>query len=153
MSKNGPYCRARSKTPSASLDSTTQNYVDALAQIATLPPDREEYLRRKLWWAANDRLRRESNTPTLEVGAAKANMERLLALLPSTELTLAGVQLYRELACVQEALDLLPYVPSEQWAKAELQKQWAEAQDSTMKVIPPQIAAQARTSQRREVVW
>lgn len=133
--------------------STTQDYVDALAQIATLPPEREEYLRRQLWWAANDHLRRESHTPTLEVDAARANMERLLDLLPSTARTLERVELYRQLGCFQEALDLIPSVRSEQWVNAELQKQWAEAGDSIMRVIPPQIKAQARTSQRGAVVW
>lgn len=133
--------------------STTQHYVDALAQITPLLPDREEYLRRKLWWASNDYLRRESHAPTLEVDAARANMERLLDLLPSTARTLERVELFRQLGRFQEALDLIPSVPSAQWVKAELQKQWAEAGDSTMRAIAPQIAAYARTSQRGAVVW
>jgi hypothetical protein len=133
--------------------STTYDYVDALAQIVPLPLDREEYLRRKLWWAANDHLRRESNTPTLEVDAARANMERLLALLPSTARVLERVELYRQLGRFPEALYLIPSIPPDQWVKAGLQQKWAEAEDSTMRVIPPQTAAHARKSQRGAVLW
>lgn len=132
--------------------STTQDYVEALAQIAHMPPDREEYLRRKLWWASNDHLRRESNAQTLDVDAERANMERLLALLPFTP-TLERVELYRQLGCFQEALALLPSVKADQWVKADLQRQWATAGDSTMRVIPPQTAAHARKPQRGSVVW
>lgn len=132
---------------------TTQDYIDALAQLGPLTPDREEYLRRKLWWASNDHLRRESNAPTLDVDAARANMERLPALLPSTARTLERVELYRQLGRFREALDLIPAVPSDQWVKAGLQRQWAEAGDSTMRIIPPQTAAHACNSQRGAVVW
>lgn len=133
--------------------STTQDYIAALAQISLLPSDREEYLRRKLWWASNDHLRRESNAPTLDVDAARANMERLLALLPSTARTLERVELYRQLGRFQEALDLIPAVSSDQCVKADLQRQWAEAGDSTMRLIPQQTAVHARKSQRGAVVW
>jgi len=133
--------------------STTQDYANALAQIVPLPPDREEYLRRKLWWASNDHLRKECNTPALEIDAARANMERLLALLPSTARTLERVKLYRQLGRFQEVLDLIPALPSDQWVKADLQRKWAMARDSTMRAIPPQAAVQARESQRRTVVW
>lgn len=133
--------------------SSTQDYVDALVQTAPLLPGRERYLRRKLWWASNDYLRRESNTSTLEVDAARANMERLLALLPSSALTLERVELYRQLGRFQEALNLIPFVPSDQLVKANLQRQWAEARDSTMKVIPPRTAAHERRSQPGNVVW
>lgn len=133
--------------------STMQDYINALAQIVPLLPDREEYLRRKLWWASNDHLRRESNSSTLEADAARANMERLLALLPSTARTLERVELYRQLGRFQEAVDLIPSIPSDQCAKANLQKQWSDARDSTMRVIPPQSAAYVRKSQRGAVVW
>lgn len=133
--------------------STTHDYVDALAQIVPLPLDREEYLRRKLWWAANDHLRRESNTPTLEVDAARANMERLLALLPSTARILERVELHRQLGRFREALNLIPSIPPDQWVKADLQQKWAEEGDSTMRIIPQQTAARARMAQRGAVVW
>lgn len=129
--------------------STTQDYIDALVQIAHVRPDREEYLRRKLWWASNDYLRRESSTATLEVNAARANMERLLDLLPSTTRTLERVEIYRQLGRFQEALDLIPSIPSDQCVKANLQKRWAEVGDSTMRIIPVQSTAHARGT----VVW
>jgi hypothetical protein len=132
---------------------TIRDYVDALTHIVPLLPDREEYLRRKLWWASNDYLRRESKTSTLDIDAARANMERLLALLPSTAQTLERVELYRQLGRFQEALDLIPSIPPDQWVKANLQKQWAEARDSTMRIIPPRIAAYACNSQRGAAVW
>jgi len=121
--------------------STAQDYVDALAQLVPLLPDREEYLRRKLWWASNDHLRRESGGPALEGQAARANMERLLGLLPTTARVLERVELCRQLGRFQEALDLIPLAPPDQQAKARLQQQWAEAGDSTMRVIPPHLAA------------
>jgi len=130
---------------------TTQDYVDALARTDPLPHDREEYLRRKLWWASNDHLRRDSNALTLDVDAARANMERLLVLLPSTP-TLERVELYRQLGRFREALDLIPSVTPDSWVKADLQRKWAEAGDSTMRVIPLQAAAYDRNSQRRAVV-
>jgi hypothetical protein len=132
---------------------TAQDYIDALAQIVPLVPERERYLRRKLWWASNDHLRRESGAPALEANAARHNMERLLALLPSTASVLERVELYRQLGRFQEALDLIPSAPPEQWVNAHFQKQWAEAEDSTMRVIPPQVAAHTRKSQRGAVVW
>jgi hypothetical protein len=132
---------------------TTQDYLDALTQSIPLLPDREEYLRRKLWWASNDYLRRESNTPTLEANAARANMTRLLDLLPTTGRTLERVELYRQLGRFQEALDLIPSVPSDQWVEANLQQQWSEAGDSTMKGIPLQPAVHVRKLQRGAVVW
>jgi len=115
---------------------TVQDYIDALAQIVPLVPERERYLRRRLWWASNDHLRRESGSPPLEADAARTNMERLLDLLPSTADVLERVELYRQLGRFQEALDLIAFVPSDQQAKARLQQQWAEAGDSTMRVIP-----------------
>lgn len=130
---------------------TTHDYLDALAQIVPLRPDQEEYLRRKLWWASNDHLRRESTAPTLEVGAARANMERLLTLLPDTARIMERIELCRQLGRFQEALDLIPSVPSDQWVKANLQQRWAEARDSTMRVIPPKTVAQTRRSHRGDI--
>lgn len=140
----------REKREAERLDSlsTVQDYVDALAQIVPLLPDREEYLRRKLWWASNDHLRRESGGPALEADAARANMQRLLDLLPSTAGILERVELCRQLGRFQEALDLIPLAPPDQQGKARLQQQWAEAGDSTMRVIPPQPAAPFRTPRR-----
>lgn len=103
--------------------STAQDYLDALAQITPLLPDQEEYLRRKLWWASNDHHRRESGDHVLEVKAARANMERLLALLPSDAWTLERVELYRQLGRFQEALSLIPSIQPDQWWKAHLQQQ------------------------------
>jgi len=131
---------------------TVQDYIDALAQSAPLVPSREEYLRRKLWWASNDHLRRESNAPALAADAARANMERLLVLLPATASILERVELYRQLGRFQAALDLIRSAPPDQWAKARLQQQWAEAGDSSMRVIPPQIAAYVRRPQGGAVV-
>jgi hypothetical protein len=127
---------------------TAQDYIDALAQIVPLGPERERYLRRKLWWASNDHLRRESGSPPLEADAARTNMERLLDLLPSTADILERVELYRQLGRFQEALDLIAFLPPDQQAKARLQQQWIEAGDSTMRVIPPLPVAPLRRPRR-----
>jgi len=127
---------------------TAQDYIDALAQIVPLVPERERYLRRKLWWASNDYLRRESGSPPLEADAARTNMERLLDLLSSTADILERVELYRQLGRFQEALDLIASVPPDQQAKARLQQQWTEAGGSTMRVIPPLPIAPLRRPRR-----
>ena len=133
--------------------STVQDYIDALAHIASLLPDQEEYLRRKLWWASNDHHRRGSGGPELEVKAARANMERLLALLPSDAWTLERVELYRQLGRFQEALNLIPSIPPDQWRKAHLQQQWAEAGDSSVRVIPSRSATHTQRSQQGARAW
>jgi hypothetical protein len=137
-----------------SLDSlrTAQDYVDAIAQIIPLLPRQEEHLRRELWWASNDHLRRESGGPALDAHATRANMERLLALLPPTASILERMELYRQLGRFQEALDLVPSASPDQRAKARLQQQWSEAGDSTIRVIPPQTAVYAPRPQRGAVV-
>jgi hypothetical protein len=132
---------------------TVQDYVDALAQVVPLLPDREEYLRRKLWWASNDHLRREIGGPAMAEPAARANKQRLLSLLPSTARVLERVELYRQLGRFQEALELIPSAPPDQQVKARLQQQWAAAGDSSMRVIPLRAADSARRLQRGSVVW
>jgi hypothetical protein len=89
----------------------------------------------------------------LEADAARANMQRLLDLLPSTADILERVELYRQLGRFRDALELIPSAPPEQWVNAHFQKQWAEAEDSTMRVIPTQVVSHARKSQRGAVVW
>jgi hypothetical protein len=131
---------------------TAIDYIEALA-VVPLQPHREEYLRRKLWWASNDHLRMESSDTALEANAARANMERLLALLPADGRTLERVELYRQLGRFQEALDLIPSIAREQWREAQLQRQWAEAGDSTMKNIPPQSATSAGGARQGAVIW
>jgi hypothetical protein len=133
--------------------SGAQDFFDALAQTIPLLPDREKYLRRQLWWISNDHLRSEGEKPAMDRDAARANMGRLLALLPDAEWSLERIELYRQLGRFHEALDLVHASPPDQWAKTRFQQQWAEVRDSTMRVIPPQTADRARTSHKGAVVW
>jgi hypothetical protein len=130
---------------------TATDYVEALA-LLPMPPDREEYLRRRLWWASNDHLRLESGSPALETDVARANMERLLALLPFDSRTLERVELYRQLGHFQTAIELIPLLMPDDWRKAQLQQRWAKAKDSTMRVIPPQPTSAGMTKQGA-VIW
>lgn len=132
---------------------TTQDFVDALAQMAPMAPDQEEYLRRKLWWSANDHLRQGDANPTLDAQAARANMERLLALLSSAARTLERVELCRQLGRFREALDLVALLTPEERMKADLQRQWIAAGDSTVRLIPPEVIVRARQTQRGAVVF
>lgn len=131
--------------------STAMGYVEAIA-LVPLPLDRETYLRRKLWWASNDHRRVKASSPALEADVARDNMERLLTLIPADTCTLERVELYRQLGRFQEALDMLPSLPADQWRWVQLQRQWATAGDSTMRVIPPQSASARRTRQGA-VIW
>lgn len=131
---------------------TAMDYVEALALVPLLP-DREKYLRRKLWWASNDHRRVETSSPPLEVDVARDNMQRLLALLPADTCTLEQVELYRQLGRFHETLDLIPSLPPEQWREAQLQRQWAAAGDSTMRVIPPQAATSVSRVGQGAVIW
>jgi len=130
---------------------TALDYVEALTLVPMLP-DREEYLRRKLWWASNDHLRVGGDDPAIDADIARGNMNCLLALLPSDACTLERVELYRQLGRFQEALDLIPTLPLDQWKKAQLQRQWAVAGDSTMRGIPLQLNSAAQVRQEA-AIW
>lgn len=90
---------------------------EALAAPASDGDDRQIYLRRRLWWAFNDRWRRDDVNVGAEVrdeaasAAAGANKRRLLALLEHKPIDqVARGELLRQLGLFDEAVTVLTAV-------------------------------------------
>ena len=98
------------------LDSA-KDFMDALANLPPDGDDREVYLRRRLWWASNDHLRRRTDEvpagtqPAVAPAVAQANKLRLLELFESDpDNQVERGELLRQLGRFDEAVAVLKAV-------------------------------------------
>lgn len=116
----------------------------ALRDMNTLTPDREMFIRRRIWWATNDhtRLRSDGTRAAAEPVASdadrKANMVRMIELHEAAEGNIAEhTELLRQLGQFDEAIRLLTSGAPEIRTSADAAwiLRWAKAGDADLKAF------------------
>jgi hypothetical protein len=91
-------------------DPELDDYRRALTSLPGLPREKEQYLRMRYWWAANDPVRRgEIAQPTAD--GYRENLERLISLLDVTapNSRLMAAEATRQLGDFEQAASLLQF--------------------------------------------
>ena len=120
-----------------------------MKQARTLPPTRELFLRRHIWWLSNDHERvladgtRSRQEPALSTIAREENMRRLLELLEATDdAPMHRVELLRMMGRFDESIALLKYTanPKGRLVGKNLEiETWASADDTSLKVVSVRV--------------
>lgn len=100
-------------------------------------PDRERYLRTRVWWNANHTYRKAPSHPTPWTGPDKLNMAMLASLLDETDgrQLVTKAELLRELGCFRQARSLLARVPRKENCFATCIEELVEKGDSCVREI------------------
>ena len=100
-------------------------------------PERERYLRTRVWWNANHTYRKAPSHPPAWTGPDKLNMAMLASLLDETDgrQLVTKAELMRELGCFRQARSLLARVPRKDNRFAAGVEELVEKGDSCVREI------------------
>jgi hypothetical protein len=121
-----------------------QDFIDALAGLPPDTPGREAHLRHRLWWASSNHQRLGADgapiapQPVVNAATARANKERLLALLThDPKAQVARGELLRQLGRFDEAVAVLKAVKPDGYSEVKAVKieRLALARNAELKVV------------------
>jgi hypothetical protein len=121
-----------------------QDLMDALALLSPDATDREVYLRRRLWWEANDHKRLSADgtpvalQPVVAPAEARANVLRLLELFENDpEQQVARGELPRQLGRFEEAVAVLKAVKPNGYSEVKAVKiqRFAETRNADLQAL------------------
>lgn len=116
---------------------TAKNYLRALASGLAVTPEKERYLRTRLWWVSNDPARRgRAASPLSDELKENLRLLRVLLDVDAPDQRLMAAEICRESGEFAAAKELLAFSFPEGFADAvDLIKKLSEAEDRTVREI------------------